>query len=331
MGVARNRSGRRSYGTILFAVVVTACSLAACGGRVDSESPEVNHGAFGPFAEREVGQPCAFGDQCASWVCSADLARSACGQCMNVAKLGAACGGLNGCHPGAACRDGHCESTKKLEGAECALGPKREDIGECDLEFFCADGSRNKVLTGRCEKRFSHGERCDVANKPCPWTETCSRGICGKRSKPGSVGEACQSSGIGADCEDGLFCDEEDRTCRPSVLPPGARCGLTEAGFTNGECAAGTVCGNVEYPNGGGPRGSYTCVSLPAEGAPCISSACGAGAYCRNLPQTGAAGPVNRCERFARAGENCNRDNYQRVQCERGLECRAGRCEMACR
>lgn len=327
----RRSCGRVARATALVTGLATVCSILACGGRISTSAPSspiADQVVTGPFEEREVAQACAFGSQCASRVCSA--AGSGCGQCMNVAKLGATCGGLTACHPGATCREGRCESTKKLGGYPCELGPKLEDMGECDLEFFCSRSQGGANPAGQCEKRHLHGEACDATGVPCPWTDVCLKGICTKRAT-GSLGDACEAFGAGDECGEGTFCDHEADVCRANALPEGAICGLTNAGFTNGECVVGTVCGDIEHPNGGGPDRANTCLPLPGEGAPCMNSRCSAGAYCRNLPTATRNDPVNRCERLAKAGEKCDRTTYYGVECERGLECRAGLCEPACR
>src|SRR5689334_13147180 len=95
-------------------------ALAACAAP-EPEAPL----AWGSQTFKDIGSACAFGSQCESLRCSADVESGGCGVCLDVRKLGERCDGpLQGCSASAVCQDGVCQSTKKLVGESCQIGPK---------------------------------------------------------------------------------------------------------------------------------------------------------------------------------------------------------------
>jgi hypothetical protein len=256
---------------------------------------------------RALGLACAFDDQCASQRCSADMDSGSCGSCVDPRKLGERCDGpQQGCSVTASCVGGVCKSTRKNLGEACAVGV----VGECDpIELYCAEHAG--FAQGACVARIPVGGSCAGIEDSCV-----VQAICGE-NKVCTIPAAnsCQGG-----CAVDTFCGE-DRTCKPSTLAPGARCGLVNGAFVGG-CAPGTVCGNLEFPDG--HYGSIdTCLALPVEGDPCIMDRCAEGLYCKGAKS-------RRCERLLSEGEACRLEQSRLSDCAAGLECRGRVCKIAC-
>lgn len=277
---------------------------------------------------RPAGEGCAFGPQCATGVCSADASAGTCGRCLEVSDLGEPCDGVSrGCRPSARCEAGVCTSLRKTAGEACALGPKGDDRDECDFEFHC-DGEPGSSH-GVCAPRLHLGAACEIpyGASPCLPGDVCDEGVC-IANLPAGAGDWC----FHRSCQEGLECQTSSGSgyaCGPGLLPPGVPCGLVDGSFVDGACAPGTVCGNLDWPSGGGgPGTTSTCVPLPLEGAPCVRDRCTAGLSCHVLLET--PGEPHRCERARELGEACSRNFYAGVDCAAGLECRQGVCALAC-
>jgi hypothetical protein len=279
-------------------------------------------------APRPVGAACAFGSQCESGGCSADSASASCGQCFDMKKLGEACGGpLESCGSTAFCGKGSCQSTHKVLGDACALQPKGGDVGECDDSLYCAGNPGDP--SGICATPVPLGGACvaGYGEVLCTRGAACEDSICVPYHQ-GALGESCEWHG----CVGGLHCDPATRICGEGTLPKGAPCGVFKGTIVDNTCAPGTLCGNLDWPNGGGGEDAiWTCVAPPVEGAPCISGGCADGLFCRWLETKEIGDPVNRCERPREVGEACVLDGYLETRCAAGLECRGGACAVPCK
>jgi len=272
---------------------------------------------------RHRGEACAFGEQCASGGCSVDV-EGACGQCVEIQKLGEPCGGLFQCSGSADCKAGVCVSNKKTLGQACALEAKGGDAGECDDQLYCK--GKPGDAQGKCEAAVPLGGACvyGYGEVPCTWGGVCDGGLC-VRSLIRESGESC---GVQF-CRDGLFCDPGTLRCEPGALPKGAPCGVVQGSIVEGECVEGTTCGNLEWPNGGGGEGALTtCVALPEAGEPCVSGRCAPGLFCD--PNYDSEKPPLCEPQRNTVGQACTND-FGLTECAPGLECRGGVCQSACR
>ena len=205
----------------------------------------------------------------------------------------------------AVCKDGVCTSVRKVEGESCALGPKGDDRGECDVELYCEHGV-DVHSEGKCARRAAPGESCHVA--PCVLGAACDEGIC---TLPGAG-----SCWFG--CADGFFCGD-DLLCRPGTLALGDACGIVDGSFLDNECGAGLVCKTVS--------GSGMCGPPPGEGETCIYARCADGLFCHVSVESDA---LSICEIPRAAGDACSNDNVVPIRCADGLECRGDVCRAAC-
>jgi hypothetical protein len=289
-------------------------ALAAC----ESPEPEALI-AWSSRAFMDVGAACAFDSQCESQQCSADVESGGCGVCLDVRKLGERCDGpLQGCSASAICQNGVCQSTKKTIGESCMLGPKGGDEHECDDELYCSGRPGGQ---GACSARVPPGGACGPYTSGCVEGTSCTSGVC-TLPPAGS----CWMSG----CEAGFFCDDTD-TCRPATLPLGAPCGIVDGHFVDNECQPGTVCGSLEWPQGGGGPGTMsTCLPLPGAGELCIGVKCAEGLFCAEQTTDSTGVVPKRCEPLRAEGEPCSNNYIFHIDCALGLECRGDVCERAC-
>ncbi len=291
-------------------------ALGACSVSVDAELGST------PWIYHDIGAVCAFGSQCESGQCSADESSGACGVCLDVRKLGERCDGpLQGCSASAICQDGVCVSTKSIIGEPCELGAKGSDAGDCDDELFCAGDSG---LKGMCQAFTPVGGACGTSSSRCvPGAHCSDSNVC--TTQP--TAWTCSDS----DCGDGLSCDNTG-TCRAPTLPMGAPCGIVNGSFVDGNCVAGSVCGSVTYPDGGGgPNTSSACVALPEAGEVCIREQCAEGLFCSEQTTNSSGVVPRRCDPLRAEGEACSRDYIFHKDCAAGLECRKDVCQQACR
>lgn len=277
--------------------------------------------------DRPVGAPCAFGSQCSSGGCSADVAAGGCGTCLDVQPLGARCDGpMQGCSASATCQRGVCTSRKKIAGDPCRLSPKGGDEGECDDDLYCA--GKPGEMTGVCAGRLPLGSDCTFHGAPCARGETCDGERCFPRSFRAKLGEGC----LGRACEDGLFCDPLGYVCARPTLQKGQPCGIQDGHFVGDDCAPGLTCGDPRYPNGGGGSDTRSvCLELPGQCEPCNLGDCGAGMFCMQEDSTSSGVHLPLCERLRRESEPCRVVFYWNVDCAPDLECRKGVCAPACR
>lgn len=273
---------------------------AGCSSVV--ESP---FSAAGPPGGSALGAPCAFDEQCATGRCSADPAAGTCGACVTIQALGQACTGAHqGCSISAVCQAGVCTSLRKVEGEPCALGPKGDDLDECDVELFCAHGAE-AYSDGRCARRTPVGESCGNDTR-CGVGAECDQGVC---TVP--VPGACW---YGYACDHNFTCGD-DGLCHPGTLGAGEACGLVDGNFVDNECAPGLVCADD------------ACVPGFGLGATCMYWQCAEGLFCHVSVESDS---LSVCEAPRAEGEACSRDNVVPVPCAEGLECRGGVCRAAC-
>ena len=275
---------------------------------------------------RPVGAPCAFGSQCRSGGCSADVAAGGCGICLDVQSLGARCDGpMQGCSASATCQQGVCKSWKKVIGNPCKLGPKGGDEGECDDDLYC-NGKPGE--TGICATRLPPGSDCTWYGVPCARSETCDGKHCFPAYLRAKIGEGC----LGRTCEDGLFCNPVGYVCAQPTLQKGDACGIQDGHFIGNDCAPGLTCGDPRYPNGGGGTDAKsTCIGLPGQCKPCNIYHCAPGLFCME-PDPHSSGiylPI--CEHLHREGEPCSTVFWWNIDCAPDLECRKGVCVPACK
>lgn len=318
-----------SRSVLALSLFLVAGSVIACGGAVDlagsGTAPATRAAALG-----EAGEACTIDSQCSSDRCSADGVPG-CGRCLIAHRLGESCDdSLAACSGSAVCFGGRCVSTKKIAGEACALQPKGGDAGECDDEHYC-DGMPGDPA-GVCRPRTALGEACSLGYRatPCPLRAACDGTVCAVIPAPSAQGGACNGPYGFRTCAADLFCDATS-TCQPAALPLGAACGSVDASFVERACAAGTVCGDLAFPNGGGGQDQkHTCVPLPAEGSPCVQWRCAEGLVCVSLPDVPPYDRPNRCERLRSAGAPCTMDSSASY-CEAGLVCKGGTCTADCR
>lgn len=303
--------------------ILTALALALSAPLL--AAPGCAAKVYDPFglAQNPEGKPtgaaCAFDSQCETGRCSADVDAGTCGECVTISALGQSCAGAHqGCSTSAICKDGICQSLRKTEGETCAFGPKGEDSDDCDVELYCAHGDEY-LDPGTCTRRVAVGESCEDGQR-CVTGALCEGGEC-------IIPAAGTCNGARPWCGAASYCGD-DLQCHPGTLTEGDPCDLVDGEFIKNECVAGLVCGNLDYPNGGGGYGTpRTCVPLPGKGEPCVNSVCGEGLFCLRSTD-GLSLPI--CDTPRSEGEACRNDNYYNIACAEGLECRASVCRAAC-
>lgn len=241
--------------------------------------------------------------------------------CLDVRGLGERCDGpLQACSDSAICQNRVCQSTKKVVGEPCMLGPKGDDLRECDDDLYCAGIPRGQ---GTCTAYTPLGGACGPSSSPCGRGAYCApSGICAIPPADSCVLTSCAA---------GLFCHEY-LTCLPATLPLGARCGIVDGSFLDNDCEPGTVCGNLDWPQGGGGPGPIrTCVALPGAGELCIGDRCAQGLFCAEQTTNSTGVVPRRCEPLRAEGEACSTDYIFHIDCAGGLECRNATCAPACR
>ena len=277
---------------------------------------------------RKVGAPCSVGLQCESRLCGA-LGADACGVCLERRTLGESCGGpQQGCGVSAVCQAGVCVTLKQGLGATCHFEAKGGDAGDCDDDLFCSSAIGGS--SGLCTRRALVGDAC-IDRTSCVVGAYCLRGSC--------AAEGADSCADGRPCAAGSYCSNTDRgpSCVPATLPRGGSCGIADGTLVDGDCEAGTICGNLSFSNGGFPQGTQsTCVPLPKSGESCVFFRCAEGLFCAGRSVGCANREDWRCEPLRKLGDTCQATIFGRDQtaysdtCERGLECRSGRCRAAC-
>lgn len=269
----------------------------------------------------DVGVACAFGSQCASGRCSADVPSGGCGVCLDVRRLGERCDGpLQACNESAVCQDGVCRSTKRFVGEPCSLGAKgSDDLHECDDELYCGSGPGQQ---GTCTAYAPPGGACGPSLPRCGRGTYCAPG--------GTCVEPTADSCVLTSCPAGFFCHAYS-TCLPATLPLGALCGIVDGSFVDGDCEPGTVCGLVEASPGPGIRGIEACVALPGAGELCIGDRCAQGLFCSEQTTDSSGVVPRRCEPLREEGEACSTDYVFHKDCAAGLECRDAICAPACK
>jgi hypothetical protein len=297
-----------------------AAALLACGGQLEPAGPTA---AVAPLpaaaahlgALRAVGQACAFAWQCASGSCSADVASGGCGVCRDVRRLGQRCDEpLATCSATATCsssRGATCVSTKKVLDQPCALGGLG-DSQDCDDDLYC-EGTPGG--TGTCKAKPAQGEACSL-DQPfavCVGGGNCERGTCAAR-RLGAAGDSCDQR----TCDEGLAC-EHGACQRPTAIATGAPCGVSP-GLT---CEVGARCELTGGPADASGHSPMACLPGRTEGQECASNHCAEGLFC----DPPAPGAPSRCQRLRSEGEACRLDD----SCAASLECRQGRCQVACR
>jgi hypothetical protein len=129
---------------------------------------------------------------------------------------------------------------------------------------------------------------------------------------------------FGSFCNYGAFCGA-DLVCHPGTLPQGAACSVVNGAAIGNDCGPGLVCQAQEHSSGG--TAHTACVPLPGKGQPCVHESCNEGLFCFK--------PLEDyrqmfCDVPRGEGEACRNDNYLRVPCAAGLECRGNTCRVAC-
>jgi hypothetical protein len=289
-------------------------TVAGCTADVIVDAPVA--GAAQPG--RPAGAPCAFDTQCATHSCSADVDAETCGECVTIEALGHDCTGPHqGCSTSAVCKDGVCQSMRKVKGEACSFGGKGGDLSECDVELYCAHVGDSHQL-GTCLPRTPVGGSCAYAHGSCVREAECNRvHVCAV-----PVSGACV---YGYSCGDRSYCGD-DLLCHPGTLPQNAACGIFDRNLVDNKCGPGLVCGRLEHPSGGST--DRACIPLPGKGAPCVQHACGEGLFCFQPPEEDDTAPY--CDAPREEGEACRNDNYRHVPCAAGLECRTNTCRVAC-
>lgn len=285
--------------------------------------PEYDHPfiAYSNPGGRAIGEACAFDDQCITNRCSGNA--GTCGECVKIRALGESCiGPHEGCSMTAVCQEGICKSRRKSEGESCKLGPKGgSDLGECDIELFCAKRPDN-FESGICTRRTPLGECCAGERFRCGLGMECNREthICEK-----SIPNACTN---GRYCGGETVCGN-DLFCHPGTLPPNASCRGVDGQRLDNACSPGFICADPKYPNGGSLHQQPRCIPPGSLGEPCIHHTCLDGLYCS---QSRSNYQITTCELLPGEGQACAHDSGKsRPVCAKGFECRAGTCQAPCK
>lgn len=303
----------------LVAVVVAGCGRGALPPEVptgpDADlaaliAADPDYGRVNWMGDLPTGAACGSGVECQSGRCS--TAGAACGQCLEYRRLGESCGApTQVCSWTAACVNGVCRTSKGSVGALCQPGPKGGDGDDCDVELACV-AKANGVHV--CQRRMPVGGPCNAWNE-CRTGASCSaRHLCEAwRKLPGN---SCRA---GATCAAGTGCDDQE-TCLPlsSLRALGDDCSVG----TQGRCAEGLTCGNLQYRNGGGAPWDtkWSCLALPVGGDVAINFRCARGFFAD--PKDAS----HTCQPALGVGKHCASDDW----CAAGFECR-GTCEAPCR
>ncbi len=247
------------------------------GAPGDDETGQNGGAAFSFQLKKDIGDPCAQPDECASGYC-VDLVccDQACGggasddcQACSV-TAGAASDGVCGPTDGNPCDDGtYCNGTETCTHGVCANGsgdPCPGPDGDSDCAESCNEAQ------GDCTASDPPASPCgDDTNNSCTEPDTCNgHGDC----LPNHVAD-------GTGCDDGIFCNGT-------------------------ESCAGGVCANSSGPPCEGPDGdadcaescdeaTANCLAADQDGTPCAGGMCLAG-LCEGLggfggvPNTGGQG-----------------------------------------
>lgn len=301
-------------------LIIIALGLVSCSSSVTTK-PSRKVPVKEPL--RADGVVCASPSQCESGGCSGDMMVGSCGVCLPAKSLGESCGGpQTGCGQQAVCDSGICETTEVPLGERCELGPLQEDAGRCTDEGYCL---RDETVlaggVGTCLPRAQIGEACKVSGGPtCLKGAVCEKGQC-VPDLPRGVGESCEQ----ASCSENLYCDPSF-VCRVPTLGEDDACELDYLG-----CVPGLVCGNLDFPDGGGAGAPKTCLPLPGDGEPCIHDQCASDLVCERALLPNGAHAKAICARPHAEGEACGDNFYGEHVCQDTLECRAHVCRQACR
>lgn len=192
---------------------------------------------------RQGGEPCAFGSQCASGTCSGGT--SSCGSCAVALEVGQACGGGQG-----VCRAGSfCHRTMKVcmavsaivhapEGSPCDLAAN--PVVSCEGDLICNTGPSSASHVGTCTRPPGDGQPCaNVGDN----RQLCTAGLtCGIVTTSGNRVLTCGQAPCGSrQCPSGSYCYEDPNTplnCRP-YLAEGQAC---SAGTQSAPCDPTTSC-----------------------------------------------------------------------------------------
>ena len=300
----------RAFASLALSVCGSIAISAGCGGQVDAPFPNVPNPDGRPLAAA-----CAFDEQCASNRCSADSVAGTCGECVTIEALGHACTGPHqGCSASAVCKNGFCQSLRKVEGEGCKLGPKGGDLMECDVELYCARVG-DTWDHGQCVHYTPLGESCADENSRCPPGAVCDENKVCAIPVPGSCGT------FSTYCARESYCGD-DNMCHPGTLAEGEKCGLVDGEFLQQGCAPGLICWHKE-----GDGTGTTCVPLPKKGEPCILTHCAEGLFCLVSMENDT---ITECDTPRGEGEACSNQYYFTIACADGLECRGDVCRPAC-
>lgn len=302
-------SSMRPLAALALSLAASFASASGCSTQDEAAFPGVPN-----LGGRPLGSSCAFDSQCESNRCNADPDAGTCGECVAIQALGQDCTGPHqGCSSSAVCKNGVCQSLRKIEGQECALGAKGDDQGECDVELFCAQlGDISEP--GRCIPVTPVGGSCADEPSRCPGGAYCN------------PEKRCVVPLPGA-CVDGYYCEGElhcgeDGLCHEGTLAEGDACGIIDGELIDEACSPGLVCHHAD----GAPPGT-TCIQPPGLGEPCAVDDCAEGLFCFTPMQDSTK---RYCDLPRTEGEPCRNEGYYRIECAEGLECRAGLCQTAC-
>ena len=292
---------------LFFFAPLSCASTVDAPGNKPTSPPAPYRPMVWPSADRSPGAPCAFDTQCATGRCSSDVEAGTCGECVTTEPLGQACDGPHqGCSISAVCVDGRCQSVRKSDGQQCALGPKGSDIHDCDVDLVCS--YVDNLHSGICFRRPRIGESCTDSPFPCTDGAFCDPDtkVCAPRD--------CLHY---AACGPKAVCGS-DALCHPGTLPEDATCHIDGSDA----CLPGLTCKQVELPDGAALR----CVPSPVKGESCSLEECAEGLFCFR-PQEGGPGT---CDSPRGEGAKCSDYFYARNACAPPLECRNETCKIAC-
>lgn len=225
--------------------------------------------------DRQGGEPCAFGSQCASGSCSGGT--SSCGSCAVALETGQACGGGQGF-----CRAGSfCHRTMKVcmpvsaivhapEGSPCDLAAN--PMVSCEGDLICNTGPSSSSYAGTCMRPPGDGQPCANVGDT---RQMCTAGLtCGIVTTSGNRVLTCGQAPCGSrQCPSGSYCYEDPNTplnCRP-YLTEGQTC---VPGTLSTLCAPTTSCdprgdGGTDGGTDGGAEGLCTKYTVLKRGDPC--------------------------------------------------------------
>lgn len=201
---------------------------------------------------RDNGESCITTTQCKSARCTGDIARMACGKCIEQAASGGACGADIVCPRDETCMDGKCmprplatpgQPTIFYAPGQACMHSNADNYGGCAFGAECDE--RPGLAGDHCYDLPAPGERCYKAYPHVCWGEgncdghTCAPVYaCTDALRKCEAGQVCVCSEPDCQWRACAQLRQEGQTCEPPVVPCGDRL----------ECVQG-VCKRANLPS----------------------------------------------------------------------------------